>query len=237
MLVQFDVQDRGVGLTQRQIENLFHPFSQGLESTARTHGGSGLGLSISKRLANLLGGDVTVQSDPGQGSTFSVTVAVGEPAGETSPREARRSVDRSPPVGDRPQLKGCRILVADDSRDNQELVAFVLQKSGAMVTTVDNGADAIRQALLARAAGVPFDVILMDVQMPRVDGFAATEELRSQGYPGPIVALTAHARTEELQRCRQSGCDACLTKPIDESLLGLIAQFVRKRQGSDAAAV
>ncbi len=235
--IQFDVQDQGIGLTHRQIDNLFHPFSQGHESTARTHGGSGLGLSISKRLANLLGGDITVQSVAGQGSTFSATVAINQPTSDHPPDAARRSAAKSLSADRKPLLKGCRVLVADDSRDNQELVAFVLQKSGALVTTVDNGADAVHQALLAQAADVPFDVILMDVQMPRVDGFSATEELRSQGYPGPIVALTAHSRPEDLQRCRRSGCDACLTKPIDESLLTLIAQFVRGRERSEAPAV
>jgi len=239
-LLQFDVCDHGIGLTPRQIENLFHPFSQAQASTARTHGGSGLGLSISKRLANLLGGDVAVVSAAGHGSTFSVTVAVDSSttleAALDPPAEAKADEDLPPPlpvIASGPShlasLEGCRILVADDSPDNQELVAFWLHKSGAKVTAVENGVDAVEQALSAREAGLPFDVILMDVQMPRMDGFAATEQLRTLGYTGPIVALTAHARPQELQQSRRSGCDACLSKPIDESLLRLVAQLARQQ--------
>jgi CheY-like chemotaxis protein len=117
--------------------------------------------------------------------------------------------------------------LADDSPDNQELVEFVLCKAGAHVEMVGNGADAVRRALVAHREGKAYDVILMDVQMPFVDGFTATAQLRAEGYTGPIVALTAYTQPEQLQQARHCGCNACLSKPIDESLLELLEKLTR----------
>ncbi len=235
--VRFEVCDQGIGLTSRQIDNLFSPFSQGDEATSRLYGGSGLGLWISKRLANLLGGDIVVHSAPGQGSTFIVTVAARKPgladAADALPIVRAEEISQAPVV----MLKGRRVLIADDSADNRELVTFILERSEAQVTAVNNGVDAVRAALEADQTGFSFDVILMDVQMPKLDGFAATERLREQGYTGLIVALTAHARPEELQQSRLSGCDACLSKPIDGSLLGLISQMTQRAEADRAPTV
>ncbi len=230
-LVRFEVRDPGIGLTPRQIERLFHPFLQGEDSTPRLYGGSGLGLSISRRLANLLGGDIFVQSTPGRGSTFSFTVATGGPS-TAEPHASSQTEDRSvePVAFDAFRLSGRRVLVADDSPDNQELLSFVLRKSGASVTTVGDGGAAIAQALEAMHTQTPFDAIVLDVQMPVLDGFTAAERLRALGYQGPIVTLTAYARAEEMRQAQLSGCNACLTKPIDDNFLSQLAELVREQR-------
>jgi signal transduction histidine kinase/CheY-like chemotaxis protein len=226
--LRIDVCDQGIGLTPRQIENVFSQFSQAELSTSRLYGGSGLGLWISRRLANLLGGEITVESAPGHGSTFTLTVTAEQPETQSwfESGSTRRDVQVAPQTPS-VDLTNRRILLADDSPDNQDLVEFVLNKAGAQVVIVGNGADAVKRALAARQEGKVFDVVLMDVQMPLVDGFTATAQLRAEGYTGPIVALTAHAQAEQLQQALQCGCDACLSKPIDESLLGLLSKLTR----------
>jgi len=230
-LLEFRIRDEGIGMTPRQIDKLFYPFAQGDESTSRLYGGSGLGLWISRRLANLLGGEIHVESVPGQGSTFIVSVAAGNHAlqYEDTPSSGAASESAQSPLV---VLKGRRVLVADDSPDNRELVSFVLGKAGADVFTVEDGERAVQTALSAEQSGTPFDVILMDVQMPLLDGFTATEHLRGEGYQGFIVALTADARPEQLQQSRLSGCDACLAKPIDGSLLGLLAEYTARKSAA-----
>lgn len=232
-VMELRIRDEGIGMTARQIDKLFYPFAQGDEATSRLYGGSGLGLWISRRLANLLGGEIHVESVPGQGSTFIVTIA----AGYTLQPEDNASCGLSPETARTPLvvLKGRRVLVADDSPDNRELVSFILGKAGAEVHTVEDGERAVRTVISAQQSGTPFDVILMDVQMPLVDGFAATERLREAGYQGFIVALTADARPEQLQQSRLAGCDACLAKPIDGSLLGLLAKYAEGKSAESEA--
>ncbi|MCA9164799.1 MAG: response regulator, partial [Planctomycetales bacterium] len=129
----------------------------------------------------------------------------------------------------------CRILLAEDGPDNQRLISFVLRKAGAEVTLADNGQIALEMALAAEADNRPFDVILMDMQMPVMDGYQATGRLRDADYRGPIIALTAHAMRSDRQRCLQAGCDDYTTKPIDRRLLvNLVATWAR--QGHAAAA-
>jgi CheY-like chemotaxis protein len=225
--MRFDVIDQGIGMTSEQVSRLFQPFSQADTSTARRFGGSGLGLSISKRLAEMLGGTVSIASTPGRGSTFSVTIDTGSLDGI---RMLPRIDDSFPPERDnKPLLSGsrlnCRILLADDSPDNQDLVAHVLRQCGAEVMVADNGAMAVDLALASLHDGRPYQVILMDMQMPILDGYDATRELRSQHYRGPIIALTAHAMPDAIQRCFAVGCDECVTKPIDGHLLELVIHY------------
>ena len=214
-LLQVDVIDTGIGLTPQQLASLFKPFSQADSSTTRKYGGTGLGLTISKRLAERLGGDITVRSEPGTGSTFRVTVEVDEVEGvpPLTPSAASCSATRDPAGGDRSvtQLEG-RVLLVEDGPDNQRLISFVLRKAGAEVTVAENGRVACEMAL---AGGTPFDVILMDMQMPVMDGYEATRRLRDGGYTRPIVALTAHAMAGDDLPCRAAGCDGYLTKPIN----------------------
>jgi PAS domain S-box-containing protein len=222
-LLEIDVSDTGIGMTREQIARLFRPFSQADSSTTRRFGGTGLGLTISKRLAEMLGGSITVSSLPGCGSTFRVAVETGELDGvglvqspevitTVSATVSHRSDDPSP------QIEG-RILLAEDGPDNQRLISFLLRKAGADVTVADNGRIAAEWAMAAAALGEPFDVILMDMQMPEMDGYEATRLLRAEGYLGPIIALTAHAMEGDEEKCQAAGCDAYLTKPIDRARL------------------
>jgi len=228
--MQFTVTDTGIGLTDKQIVNLFQPFVQADTSTTRKFGGTGLGLTISKRMAELLGGDIVVTSTIGLGSTFCVTVGTG-------PLEDVRMIDATSDddLGDDADSKvastetaklDCRVLLAEDGPDNQRLISYVLKKAGAEVMVAENGQIAYDEVMGAVAAGRPFDVVLMDMQMPVLDGYAATRKLRDDGYTGPIIALTAHAMASDRQKCLDAGCDNYTTKPIDrQALVGLVAQY------------
>ena len=232
--LQFDVIDTGIGMTQEQVVRLFKPFMQADSSTSRRFGGTGLGLSISKRLAKLLGGDILVSSTPGKGSTFSVTIETGTLDGVQmleAPAEAMAEGKREPKPNAVTDVKlDCRILLAEDGPDNQRLISFVLKKAGAQVTVAENGQEALQQVLAAKDAGRPFEVVLMDMQMPVMDGYTATQELRQAGYDGPIIALTANAMLGDDEKCREVGCDDYLTKPIDRTkFLPVIASHVQQK--------
>ncbi len=227
--IQFEVVDSGIGMTEEQIAGLFKAFSQVDSSAARKHGGTGLGLTISKRLAEKLGGNITVQSSPGEGSTFTVTVGTGPPDGVKlldNPSEARISTDPDKKPAAAEAKLDCRILFAEDGPDNQRLIAFLLRKVGAEVTLAENGQEAHDMALAARDEGTPFDVILMDMQMPVMDGYEATAKLREAGYTGSIIALTAHAMSSDRDKCLNAGCDDYVTKPIDQkTLISAVAKY------------
>jgi signal transduction histidine kinase/CheY-like chemotaxis protein len=209
----FTVKDSGRGMSAGEVPRLFRPFSQADASTTRKFGGTGLGLALSRMLARSLGGDlVLVDSQIGVGSTFEVAIVAGR-------GQAQRAGDVATP--DSRPLQGLRILVAEDMPDNQLLFERILSRCGAHVDVVANGAEAER-----RAQEDAFDVVLMDIQMPVMDGHAATRALRRGGYSRPIIALTAHAMREEQERCRQSGCNGHLSKPISaERLIAAISQY------------
>jgi CheY-like chemotaxis protein len=245
--LRFDVIDTGIGMTEEVVARLFEPFAQGDASTSRRFGGSGLGLAISKRLAGMLGGDIAVHSTPGKGSTFSLTVAVGPLRGVPLVERASQAVrfKRQPqPTADSSQIKlDCRVLLAEDGPDNQRLIAFLLRKAGAQVALAENGQIALQMALGSTSATEtshpdsqePFDVILMDMQMPVMDGYEATRKLRAAQYAGPVIALTAHAMSDDRQKCLDAGCDDYLPKPIDrDQLLEMVAKHARA--GQQAAA-
>lgn len=229
-VMRFDVIDTGIGLSESQIERLFQPFTQADESTTRRFGGTGLGLSISRKLARMLGGDITVQSRLGEGSCFRVELAAGPPDQITLVPPPADPASLVPDlevheVGSA-RLSG-RILLAEDGPDNQLLIRSFLQKSGARVEIVSDGAQAVEAALDAEINGIPFDAILMDMQMPVMDGYAAARELRQRGYQRPIIALTANAMDGDRQRCLDSGCDDYSTKPINRrELIGQLQRFV-----------
>ena len=225
--LRVSVTDTGIGLTAEQQAGLFNDYAQADVTHARRFGGTGLGLSISRKLARLLGGDLTVTSEAGRGSTFTVTVPAGQLAG------TRHDAKAAPmPIGlstDRPVRLSGRVLLADDSPDNQRLLSVHLRTAGATVDGVDDGRQAVDLALAAAAAGRPYGVILMDIQMPHLDGYGATAELRGSGYTGPIVALTANAMEHERDRCLRCGCNDFLTKPIQaQMLLRTVARFLRE---------
>jgi len=205
----FEVADSGVGIPAKDFERIFAPFGQVDASHTRRFGGAGLGLAISRRLAKLLGGTLGVSSDPGRGSTFRLEVE--------APAVAPAAAD--------PPLRRARVLLAEDGTDNQRLIRALLRPR-ADVALVENGAQALAQALAALDAGEPYDLVLMDMQMPVMDGYEATRRLRASGYTAPIVALTAHAMSSDRERCLEAGCDEYLTKPIDRArLLDCLASF------------
>ena len=238
--LQFKVTDTGIGMTTSQMEKLFQPFAQADNSTTREFGGSGLGLAISHRFAEMLGGDIQVASQLCQGSCFTVTVATGplervglieKPSDVTpAPETSRSSAPERTTI--RP---GCRILLAEDGPDNQRLLSFLLKKAGADVTVTENGKLAVDLAKTAWGEGEPFDLVLMDMQMPVLDGYGATKKLRASGYQGPIVALTAHTMTGDREKCLSVGCDDYIPKPIDKQmLLGTVARYTTNKPDAEA---
>ena len=224
--MQFDVVDTGVGIDPTDAAALFQPFTQADSSTTRRHGGTGLGLTISRRLAAILGGDILVKSEPGRGSTFSVVIAAGPVSELTMLDSADDLPAASTPVADsdvpgpgKGQPLSCRILLVEDGPDNQRLISAVLERAGARVTVAENGRIGVERALEAVERGAAYDVVLMDMQMPVLDGYGATRELRAAGYRGPILALTAHAMSADRKRCLDAGCDEFATKPINRRML------------------
>lgn len=226
----FTVEDTGMGMSPEQQTRLFRPFVQADDSMSRRFGGTGLGLTISKRLAEKLGGDIHVESEAGVGSTFRVSIVAPVVPENESPEETTMPKPASPAsTQDEDEtaptdLSGVRCLLVEDGPDNQRLIAFVLRKAGACVEIRENGKEGLEEALRAAAAGEPYDVILMDMQMPVMDGYTATRELRAADYRLPVIALTAHAMAGSQQECLEAGCDAYANKPINRvTLTRLIA--------------
>ncbi len=225
--LQFDVIDTGIGISDEQISRLFGRFTQGESGANRRFGGTGLGLAISQRLATLLGGGIEVESRLGEGSRFRLTVNVSpESIASTRDKDVEKTCVPEPPRQiSSTALCDVRLLLAEDGPDNQRLLSFILTRAGANVTLAENGKLAVEEAL-----GRPYDVILMDMQMPVMDGYAATGELRRLGYGGPIIAVTAHAIAGDRQKCLAAGCDEYLSKPLDyRQLVRIVAEFVEKR--------
>ncbi len=222
------VVDTGIGMSNEVVKHLFEPFSQADPSSARYFGGAGLGLSLSLRLIKMLGGEITVESQLGRGSTLRLTVPIGsldkKPRIEDLSLVATRGLRPLPKKSDN-KLAG-RFLLAEDNPVNQVLTASILKAAGAEVTVVENGQSAV-ELVLAAESERPFDLVLMDLQMPVVDGYEATRRLREGGYKRPILALTAHAMSEHRERSLEAGCTGHLTKPIDrDELLNLISELL-----------
>jgi CheY-like chemotaxis protein len=211
--LSFEIIDTGIGISEKDKQKLFQAFSQADQSITRQFGGTGLGLLLSKRLAENLGGSLTLaSSQKGRGSIFIAKIEAG-PFEAAPPKTA--TVSMMPSTSEAGNiLTGASILVVEDALDNQILIKRFLEKAGATVELAENGQDAIVKALAGH-----FDVILMDVQMPVLDGIEATKELRRVGYARPILALTAHAMAEEIHRSKEAGCDQHLTKPVSRQTL------------------
>ena len=220
-LLNYHIIDTGVGISDQGLHQIFQPFGQADPSTSRKFGGTGLGLTLTKRIAELLGGNVSLKSEYGRGSHFTLSIA----ADILPDTPMLTSIDDSSPLRTTPleysvnsPIDG-RILIVEDSPDNQRLIRFLLNKAGAEVTIAKNGVEGIKLALAAKESDDPFDLILMDMQMPVMDGYEATQTLRGLEYTGQIVALTAHAVEGDEKRCLAAGCDAYLAKPIDRNIL------------------
>jgi len=230
-MLRVEVRDTGPGMTRAQSTQLFQPFHQGDASVTREHGGTGLGLTICRRLARAMGGDVRLEfSEPGCGSCFVLEVPL-EPLHEA--QLIHRLVDGgtttalATPTGigvTQTTLRG-RVLLAEDGEDNQRLIAFHLERAGAEVTIVANGQLALDAIEAANGAEAPYELLVTDMQMPVMDGYTLARTLRARKSTMPIIALTAHAMAEDRQRCVDAGCDDYATKPIEKTLL--VAACVR----------
>ena len=228
--LQVDIIDTGVGMTEEAQKKIFDPFSQADSSITRRFGGTGLGLTISRSFAESLGGSLTVSSVAGEGSTFTMIVDAGEIDSdarmldisdfEHKSRQAHK-IER----GTRYRFNGSRILIVDDGDANRQLIQRVLQRNGLFVETAANGQLAVDEATTS-----DYDVILMDMQMPVMDGYTATRKLREGGLDIPIVALTADAMRGAEEKCREAGCTGFLTKPVD---LDLVLAYVAELLGAE----
>jgi PAS domain S-box-containing protein len=227
--LRIDVIDSGMGMKPEVLARLFRPFTQGDESITRKFGGTGLGLTISLRLAKLLNGDISVTSEVGIGTTFSVKID-GGPSADVEMleglNEAKLQLQKNEAAQHDITLNG-RILLVEDGRDNQRLLRMQLQDAGAVVSSAEDGQIAVDMAM-----SQSFDLILMDMQMPVMDGYAATIELRRRGLKIPIIALTAYAMAEDRTKCLASGCDDYLTKPVKEEIL---LKTVNQHLGHDSS--
>ncbi|MCA8941033.1 MAG: PAS domain S-box protein [Planctomycetes bacterium] len=224
--IAVSVLDTGVGVSCAEPSLLFEPFAQAERSTTREFGGSGLGLAISRRLARVLGGDVTVREndEDGHGSIFTATFSA-----DVAPSRPRSRPDATTLEGidAGPNLNGLEILLVEDGADNRLLLGRILEQGGARVSIAENGEQALA-SVDERGVSNPFDAILMDMQMPVMDGIEATQSLRARGYSGPVVALTANATRADRDRCIAVGCDAFAGKPIRRrELLTLVADVAR----------
>lgn len=215
------VVDTGIGMTPEAARRIFDPFSQADASVTRRFGGTGLGLSISKRFAEALGGGIDVASESGKGSVFTVVIDAPRDGELIVPdiEELEAGNDEEEHVALR--LPNLRVLLVDDGEENRDLMSVILEEAGASFATAENGLEAIE-----KATSQEWDVILMDMQMPVMDGYAATRKLREQGYQIPIIALTAHAMRDAEQECLNAGCSGFLTKPVDfDRLISLLAEI------------
>ncbi len=222
-MLRFEVQDSGIGMSQEEVAQLFRSFHQADTSTTRKYGGSGLGLVISKQLAELMGGTVGVHSQPGLGSTFWFTARLDKYAG--APEDS--ADDNEPPLLD--VIRGASILLVEDNVFSQQVGCELLEDAGAIVRVANNGREALE--LLSRQS---YDCVLMDVQMPEMDGFEATRRIRADPLLAGllVIAMTANAGSEDRVRCLEAGMDEFVTKPIAPMLLfQLLAKWLRRRGG------
>nr|WP_246151947.1 CheR family methyltransferase [Rubripirellula reticaptiva] len=227
----FDITDTGIGMNEEQKARLFKPFSQGDSSVSRHFGGTGLGLAISRRLAKLLGGNIQAESTLGEGSTFSATIQTGslDNVELIEPKLVVKERSDTHSTASETRALTCTVLVVDDRRDIRFLSKRLLTNAGATVEEAEDGQlalDFVRQRL---TTGNTPQLILLDMQMPNMDGYETAKELRASGYTGPIIALTADAMQGDMNRCIEAGCNDYLSKPIDAARL---VQLVRELTAS-----
>jgi CheY-like chemotaxis protein/anti-sigma regulatory factor (Ser/Thr protein kinase) len=223
--LSFAIEDTGIGISECNLRKLFVPFQQADDSTTRVYGGTGLGLAISRRLANALRGEISVFSEPGKGSTFTLTMKCG-------PHRAEQLVMPDlcllqPPVVPATSIQiNAHVFIVDDRRDIRSLAQHFVEKAGGTVTCATNGQEAVQFLLTHSPASDSIDIVLLDMQMPVMDGYEAARRLRDAGFNKPIIALTANAMTDDRDRCLEAGCTDYTTKPLDAAnLIALIASL------------
>jgi len=212
--IQTDVTDSGIGISEEQQAKLFTSFQQADGSTARKFGGTGLGLAISKRLVEMMGGHIWIQSELGKGANFAFTVRL-ERCAEGQEQAPIPAADDTPSVDDVRFLHGRRVLLAEDIALNREIVLTLLEPTGLAIDCAENGKDAVR---MFKSAPQPYDLIFMDIQMPEMDGYTATRHIRALDIPAaktvPIVAMTANVFSEDVARCLEAGMTDHVGKPL-----------------------
>ncbi|TWT76612.1 Autoinducer 2 sensor kinase/phosphatase LuxQ [Planctomycetes bacterium CA13] len=231
--IQIDVNDSGIGMTPEQQSKIFESFVQADSTTTRKFGGTGLGLSISRRLAEAMGGQLTVASEAGVGSTFTISIPVNANSSQEwlTPEQiqsgaAKRAANDS--AGGLIRLPNKPILVVDDGDANRRLIELVLSRAGAVVSSAENGLEAIKAV-----SENDYSIILMDMQMPVLDGYTATRRLREAGLTTPIIALTGNAMKGDREKCMDAGCDDFLTKPVDiDNLLVCVSSYIGTGESS-----
>jgi CheY-like chemotaxis protein/HPt (histidine-containing phosphotransfer) domain-containing protein len=220
-----DITDTGIGIPSDKIESIFDPFTQADSSVTRRFGGTGLGLSISRKFARLLGGDIRVSSQPGKGSLFRVIIAAGDMSSVPflQPEEMALTLEKSgKEKPTRWQLNKARVLVVEDGVETRELIRLLLGQAGVDMFEAENGLEGLQ-----KAAAEPYDVILMDVNMPVMDGFTAAGKMRQNGVKSPIIAMTANAMKGDEKDCLAAGYSGYLPKPIDiDQFMQLMADLV-----------
>lgn len=223
--VRFDVEDTGVGIPFDRQMAIFEAFTQADGSTTRKFGGTGLGLTITRKLAELLGGRLSLSSEAGKGSVFSLVIPAGVDVEKQQPLVRKPKVEAEAPQEDSDESTETyagRVLVAEDTLTNQMLIRFLLQKMGLEIKIVEDGVQAV-----AAAEKGDFDLIFMDMQMPNMNGYEATALLREKGFTLPIIALTAHAMKGDREKCLEAGCTDYLSKPIDQTKLReMVAEYL-----------
>jgi len=222
--IRFDVEDTGIGIPQDKQEEIFETFVQADNSTSREFGGTGLGLAISKRLAELLGGQLTMTSEVRKGSVFSLTIPAGVDVTKQPFLDRHNMVSHIEAGKDqvRQAKYSGRILVAEDARTNQVLIKSLLKRLGLQVNIAEDGNEALQQALTEQ-----YDLIFMDIEMPNMNGYEATKAIRKEGLKTPIIALTAYAMKGDDDKCFAAGCDEYISKPIEnEKLLQILNKYL-----------
>ncbi len=224
--IRFDVEDTGIGIPKEKQEEIFETFVQADNSNSREFGGTGLGLAISKRLAELLGGQLTMTSEVGKGSVFSLTIPAGVDVTK-QPFLDRQNITGHIVAGNgqsgKAEFSG-NILVAEDARTNQVLIKSLLKRLGLQVTVVEDGNKAVQQALSKQ-----FDLIFMDIEMPNMNGYEAAMTIRKEGLKTPIIALTAYAMKGDEEKCFAAGCDDYISKPIEhKKFLNILGKYLLK---------
>jgi len=224
-MLEVSISDSGIGMTDEQVAKIFKPFVQADSSVTRKFGGTGLGLTISKRIVKSLGGEIRVESSHGEGSTFIFTVETGDISNvdmidiEEYTKTAKSSGKKKAGVQKLPPGK---ILVVDDGQANRRLIKLIVERAGCQVDEAENG-----QIGFEKASASHYDVVLMDMQMPVLDGYQATKKLRDHDYTKPIVALTANTMTGDQEKCAKAGCDGFLAKPVDiDQLLQTLSGYL-----------
>ena len=227
--LKLEVSDTGIGMTNDVIKRVFEPFSQADKSTTRRFGGSGLGLSISKQLAEKMGGDITCKSALGTGSTFTVTISIGNIPGPELIYESNEIAEitaNEQVIHRRHNIYRGSVLLAEDTEENQQLISLHLRKAGLLVDVVSDGKEAVDAA-----REKVYDLILMDLQMPVLNGLDAIKTIRAANYKNPIIALTANTSVSDRETCKEAGADNFIAKPIDfESFYSTLDQYLEKKE-------